>query len=79
MFDSFRGIKIYIYDADHPPPHFHAIYQDFEAVFSIETLDIRDGFMPPTQTKQIKKWGKINQEFLRKDFNLKNPPPHQKT
>ena len=32
----FFGIVIAMYYSDHPPPHFHARYGDFEAVVNIE-------------------------------------------
>ena len=33
----FFGIIIYMYFKDHLPPHFHAVYNDAEAMISIET------------------------------------------
>ena len=35
----FYGIIIYMYFGDHLPAHFHAIYNEHEAMFSIETGD----------------------------------------
>ncbi|MCY7353409.1 MAG: DUF4160 domain-containing protein [Cytophagaceae bacterium] len=40
-FGSFEGIKIYVYRHDHNPPHFHAIYTEYEAVIDIQTLEVR--------------------------------------
>jgi hypothetical protein len=31
---------------DHPPPHFHARYGEFEATITIETLDVMEGELP---------------------------------
>ncbi|MFO7541337.1 MAG: DUF4160 domain-containing protein [Thiobacillus sp.] len=42
----FFGIYIRIYHADHPPAHFHAEYQGFEAFVSIETGEILEGHLP---------------------------------
>ncbi len=42
----FLGIVILMYYRDHPPPHFHARYGEFEAKFSIETGNIIEGNMP---------------------------------
>lgn len=46
----FRNVRIVIYSNDHGPPHVHAIGPGVEAVFLIETLEIRfnDGFGPST-------------------------------
>ena len=49
----FLGIIIRMYTRDeHNPPHFHAFYQDYEAVFSAEG-ELLEGKMPPRQTKFI--------------------------
>ena len=34
---SFLGIVIYMYYRDHAPPHFHAIYGEYEIVVEIES------------------------------------------
>lgn len=37
---EFFGITIYMYYNDHMPPHFHAEYGEYEAIYEIDTLDI---------------------------------------
>ena len=37
---AFFGILIRMYFNDHPPPHFHAIYGEYEAVIAIESLRV---------------------------------------
>jgi len=32
-----------MYFNDHPPPHLHAIYGDYEAVIAIESLVVLEG------------------------------------
>lgn len=44
---SFLGIKIYMYSDDHNPPHFHAVYNEDEAVIDIRTLSVREGNLKP--------------------------------
>lgn len=73
MFDSFGGIRIYVYDFDHPPPHFHAISAEFEAQISIETLEILRGEMPPGKLKKIRRWARQNQASLLLEFEILNP------
>ncbi len=34
---SFYGILIYFYFEDHNPPHFHARYNEYEALIDINT------------------------------------------
>ncbi|MGD1070844.1 MAG: DUF4160 domain-containing protein [Bryobacteraceae bacterium] len=35
---TFYGILIRMFFNDHPPPHFHARYGEFEATIEIDTL-----------------------------------------
>lgn len=39
----FYGIVIKLFFGDHPPPHFHAIYGEYNAIFDIETLKMIEG------------------------------------
>ncbi len=42
----FYGIVIKMFFKDHNSPHFHAEYQDYEAVFDINTLGLIEGDLP---------------------------------
>ena len=42
----FYGIVIKIFFGDHPPPHFHAVYGESNALVSIESLEIIEGDLP---------------------------------
>ena len=42
----FYGIRIRMFFSDHNPPHFHAIYQNSEAIIDINTLAILEGSLP---------------------------------
>jgi len=53
---EFFGISIYLYFADHAPPHFHAIYQGEEAVFSIQTLTLIEGTARPRVRSLVLEW-----------------------
>ncbi len=43
---AFYGIAIYMYYRDHAPPHFHAIYGEYEATVAIETAEVLEGRLP---------------------------------
>ncbi len=44
---AFYGILIQMFWKDHaPPPHFHALYAEYEAVVDIRTLEVIDGGLP---------------------------------
>lgn len=42
----FFGIVVRMYFDNHPPPHFHAAYQGFEAFVRIEDGEIVQGSLP---------------------------------
>lgn len=74
LFAKLNGLKIYIYSGEHPPPHFHVIYNGEENSFSI--LDASPLY-PDGQLfeyfKNIKKWHKINKEALVNAWNESRP------
>jgi hypothetical protein len=39
----FYGIIIKLFFGDHPPPHFHAVYGEDNALFNIESLEVIEG------------------------------------
>jgi hypothetical protein len=65
----FYGIIIKLFFADHPPPHFHAIYGDYNALINLETLEIIEGDLPNRATKMVIEWAKIYQSELLKMWN----------
>jgi predicted metal-binding protein len=72
MFEIFQGIKIYMYDFDHNPPHFHSIHAEYEVLRDIRDLSVLRGEMPANKLKQIIKWAKLNQQFLLEEFEALN-------
>lgn len=52
---TFYGIRITMNYNDHPPPHFHAEYQDYEAIINIATGEIT-GNMPRRALNMIWTW-----------------------
>ncbi len=63
IISMFYGIIIKMYFDDHYPPHFHAVYQDTEAVFSLDGNEIR-GKLPRPQTNMVKAWCAIHHDEL---------------
>jgi len=62
----------------HHQPHFHAVYQEYEAVFTISPVEILSGSMPNKQQRLIMAWAEIHQDELQAAWNLldggKKPP-----
>ena len=52
----FYGIIIKLFFSDHPPPHFHAIYGEYNGLFSIENLEMIEGDLPPRARKMVVEW-----------------------
>ena len=61
---AFYGIVIYMYYNDHNPPHFHAEYAEFEAIYTIETLEILRGKLPRRAHALVVEWATINRADL---------------
>lgn len=49
---------------DHPPPHFHAVYGEYNAIFDIETLQMIEGDLPNRAIKIVLEWGAQHQKIL---------------
>jgi hypothetical protein len=59
-------IKMYFSQSEHGVPHFHAVYGDFNGVFSIETLEMIEGDLPARSQRLVKEWGaQYQNELLR--------------
>jgi hypothetical protein len=67
---SFYGIVIYMYYRDHPPPHFHAIYGEHEAVVNIATATIIEGSLPRRARKLVEEWAELHRDELQRDWDL---------
>ena len=65
----FYGIMIYMYHDEHNPPHFHAKYQEYRAVFNMDG-EIISGEMPKKQTKYIVAWADIHRDELLANWEL---------
>ena len=60
----FYGIIIKMFFDDHNPPHFHAIYGEFEILIEIGTLAVISGELPPRALGLVMEWAAINQNEL---------------
>jgi hypothetical protein len=69
------GIVIAMYYKEHPPPHFHAIYGEFEITVNIKTGVVKGEF-PGNRLKYVTEWYAKNKDSLRKNWkkSRKNKP-----
>ncbi len=65
---EFFGIVIYMYYNDHMPPHFHAEYGEYEAIYEIETLDVARGGLPRRGHALVLEWAALHRNELRDDW-----------
>ncbi|HMD74429.1 MAG TPA: DUF4160 domain-containing protein [Steroidobacteraceae bacterium] len=73
----FLGIVIAMYYRDHGPPHFHAIYGDFEATVNIMTGEL-SGILPNRALAHVQEWRRRHLEELLSAWSLaqiQRPPP----
>ncbi len=67
---SFYGILIYFYFDDHNPPHFHAKYNEYEALIDIKSLGIIKGNLPAKAHSLVIEWASKHKAELMKDWEL---------
>jgi hypothetical protein len=67
---EFFGILIKMYFNDHTPAHFHAEYGEFEAIYTIDTLDILRGELPRRAHTMVVEWTIIHRSELRENWEL---------
>ena len=66
----FLGIVIKMFFEDHAPPHFHAVYGNYEAAFSIHSLKMLEGNLPPRVKGLVVEWASLHQEQLMENWEL---------
>ena len=71
--DSIEGVKIYVYNGEHRPPHIHARYNEFEILILIENAQVYAGSMPGKQLKTVYDWLRNNVDYALLVFYELNP------
>ncbi len=67
---QFFGIVIQMFWREHSPPHFHALYGDFEALIDIRTLEVIGGRLPKRAFNLVAEWAIEHRAELMEDWNL---------
>ena len=62
----FYGIVIRMYHLDHAPPHFHAVYGEYEASIGIEDIAVVRGALPRRARRLVAEWALLYQAELRR-------------
>ena len=68
-----------MYFGDHVPPHFHALYAEFEALIDIRTLAVLRGELPSRAMALVLEWAQLHRDELMKDWELctQSQPPQK--
>ena len=67
---QFYGIAVYMYYRDHAPPHFHAIYGEFDAEVEIATGQVIQGDLPRRAKALISEWTELHRNELQQNWKL---------
>ena len=62
---EFFGITIFMYFNDHAPPHFHAEYGEFEALYVVDTIEVLRGGLPRRAHSMVVEWTTLHRLELK--------------
>lgn len=68
LISRFLGVSIKMYFNDQGLPHFHAQYQNFNGVFSINSGRLVLGTLPPSIVEEVTKWAINNKAVLMENW-----------
>lgn len=71
-------IKMFLLGSEHNPPHIHAIYGEYSALFDIQTLQMIEGDLPARAEAMVKEWISLYKDDLLKMWEtqeFKTLPP----
>ena len=57
-------IRMYFQQAEHNPPHFHALYGEDMAEIVIRTGEVLEGHLPPKALAMVQEWASIHKDEL---------------
>ena len=67
---TFYGVLIQMFWNDHAPPHFHALYGEYEVLIDIRTLEITEGALPRRALAMVLEWAQLHRAELLEDWEL---------
>ena len=67
---TFLGIIVRVYHDDHPPPHVHVQYGEFEAIVAISTGRRLAGRLPPRVKRIFDEWLRMRRLEVMKAWNV---------
>ena len=58
-----------MYANDHLPPHFHALYREYEALVGIDQVTVLHGYLPARASRLVTEWAALHQTELQESWN----------
>lgn len=68
----FYGILIKMFFDEHNPPHFHAIYGEYNGMFELNPLQMNEGDLPKNAKRMVLEWAQEYKAELLKMWNEQN-------
>ncbi len=65
----FLGIVIGIFAREHPPPHFHAVYGEYQITVEIQSGVVHGDF-PKRALRHVLEWLDLHRQELFEDWDL---------
>jgi len=66
----FYGIVIQMFWRDHAPPHFHALYAEYEALIDLRNFSVIRGSLPGRAMALVLEWAEDHRDELLENWNL---------
>ena len=57
-------IRMYFQQAEHNPPHIHALYGEDMAAVDIQTGEVLEGYLPPKALAMVQEWADCSVEHF---------------
>ena len=57
-------IRMYFQQAEHNPPHIHALYGEDMAAVDVQTGEVLEGNLPPKALAMVREWAAIHKDEL---------------
>lgn len=55
---------MYFQQAEHNPPHIHALYGEDMAAIDIQTCEVMEGHLPPKALSMVREWIGLHKDDL---------------
>ena len=71
-------IRMYFQQAEHNPPHIHALYGDDVAAIGLQNGEVLEGHLPPKALSMVREWVSLHKSELyemwtTQEFKLVSP------